>query len=231
MSLRAGSRVDVRQVGPPVGGVLALWDAANARTLWRVDRPEELADRLGRGVVSRTRVEPRRYREVGLFDPDASVLVLTERVADEDVSDATSVGLRGSEIGLTPADPGALSSEEAWTELAAWLGLVYEAAAARREFVVVELGGWEAPPTPFVFSLVSADSGAGMASHLEASPPPVPPTIWPVRSDPGAEGVTMRAPARPDTIRVGGHLAVDAARRWAESPHDLGVTFGTIPED
>jgi len=226
--LEPGSRLDTRVVGPPIGGVLALWDEANERTLWQVARPAELAALLGRGLVTRTAVEPGRYREACAFDPGSGTLLVTDRIVDPSSDDRT-VRLRGSEFHLAPSAGAAPSDDAAWSELAEWLGSVYQAAAGRGEFVVVERGGWTFPPTPYVLSLVRPADDGQLLSHLECAPAPPAPTLWPVATDPDARGQTVTAPARPDTIRVGGHLAVDAARRWAASPHDLGVTFGPIP--
>jgi len=226
--LEPGSRLDTRVVGPPIGGLLALWDEANERTLWQVARPAELATLLGRGLVTRTAVEPGRYREACVFHAGSGTLLVADRIVDPGSHDS-AVRLRGSDFQLAPSSNTAPSDDEAWSELAEWLGSVYEAAAERGEFVVVERGGWTFPPTPYVLSLVRPGDDGQTLSHLECAPAPLAPTLWPGATDPAARGQTVTAPARPDTIRVGGHLAVDAARRWATSPHDLGITFGPIP--
>ena len=223
-----GSRAETVQLGIPTAGLLATWDE-RGRTLWAVDDEASLHDRLGRGIVARTRVEARRFREVGLLVRDTGVLLLPDRFGGS--SDATTLEVPGQTVQLhrVAEDADRSRASEAWVALAAWLGGTLLLATERREFVVVERGGWDAPSEPYVLGVLTgdgdADDGGLQRWVLECAPAPEPPTLWPVGAD--RHGTTATAPPDVDTIRAGGHLVVDAARRWAATPHELGLTFGT----
>jgi hypothetical protein len=228
--LAPGTRLDTVQVGPPIGGLIAIWRERD-RSLWRVDDPEQLASDLGHGRVSRTLVEPNRFREVGLFADDPGVLVLTGRVPEASSSSETTVSLGARQYRLEAADAQEASRalRESWLEFARWLGEVLDLAAGRGEFVVVEGGGWDHAVEPY-FLGIAVESPTGLVYHLESSMRPREPSSWPP-SVPGAGGggVSASAPATSDVIRAGGHLAVEAVSVWARTPHDLGITFGSGP--
>jgi len=217
-----GSRAKTVQLGPALTGILATWDEGG-RSLWAIDEMPALTDRLGRGMVARTQTEPRRFREVGLLVRDAGTLLLPDRPR---AGDGQAIEAPGLTLQLRPLPPDAdrATAEAAWAACATWLGDVFLGAIERDEFVVVERGGWDAPPDPYVLGI---RTGAGDEARwrLECAPAPHAPSLWPI-SDPGARGASISAPLERATVHVGGQLAIDAARRWAATPHELGVTFG-----
>lgn len=221
--IASGTRAETVQLGIPVGGLVATWDE-RGRTLWAVDDHSAL-DHVGRGIVARTQVEARRFREVGLLVRETGVLLLPDRVTAAGESDWLEVPGRVVQLRPAPDGEDGARAAEAWSELGRWLGETLVLASERGEFVVVERGGWDAPPEPYVLGMLSG-SDERRRWVLECAPAPEPPTLWPVN---GADlrGATATAPPDAETIRAGGHLTVDAARRWAATPHDLGLTFGT----
>jgi hypothetical protein len=80
--LEPGSMMHTVLLGAPVGDRIRTWDEEGPRD-WLVDHPETLAVLLGRGQVSRTEVEPSRFREAGLLAADEGVLLLPPRFADK----------------------------------------------------------------------------------------------------------------------------------------------------
>jgi hypothetical protein len=227
--MQPGGVVQTVMVGPPIGGCVALWDGENRRSVWTVDEPVRMASELGHGRISRTGVEPSRFREVGLFDPHAATLLLPERTRRNDRDDPRRIELRGSVYRLSPApDPQPPPAADPWDELAAWLSDVFLDAASRGEFIVIERGGWDAPQSPYVLAIRTLRDGAARWL-VECAPRPEPPSLWEIAGASSPDGATVSAVAAPDTIRAGGRLAVDAAARWASSPHDLGLTFGVAP--
>lgn len=220
--IRPGSQAATVQVGMAIAGVVATWDD-EGRSLWAYDPAAGLTDRLGRGMVARTGVEARRFREVGLLVRASGTLLLPDRLR---AGDGQPIEAPGVVLELRPLPPDAdrTVAEAAWSGVASWLGDVFVAAVERDEFVIVERGGWDAPPDPYVLGLRTG-VGANARWHLECAPAPQAPTLWPI-SEPDGRGATISAPPEHDTIHVAGQLAVDAARRWARTPHDLGVTFG-----
>lgn len=218
----SGSPAATVQVGMALAGVIAIWDD-DGRSLWAYDAASGLADRLGRGIVARTGVEARRFREVGLLVRESGTLLLPDRLWSGDGQPIEAPGVV-LELRPLPPDADRTVAEAAWAECATWLGDAFLAAVERDEFVVVERGGWDAPPDPYVLG-IRTEAGDGARWHLECAPAPQPPTLWPI-SDPGSRGATISAPPERDTIHLGGQLAVNAARRWAATPHELGVTFG-----
>jgi hypothetical protein len=227
--MQPGGVVETVMVGPPIGGCVRLWDAENRHSLWTVDEPERMASELGRGRISRTGVEPSRFREVGLLDPDAATLLLPARTRRNDRDDPRRIELRGSVYRLRPVPgPQPPRAADPWDELAQWLGDVFLDAASRAEFVVIEMGGWDAPQTPYVLAILTHRDGDARWL-MECAPRPGPPSLWEIAGASSPDGATVSASATPDTIRAGGRFAVDAAARWASSPHDLGLTFGVAP--
>lgn len=219
-----GSQAATVQVGMALAGVVATW-ADDGRSLWAFDAASGLADRLGRGTVARTGVEARRFREVGLLVRESGTLLLPDRLRADDGGPIEAPGV-AFELRPLPPDADHAVADAAWAECAAWLGDAFVAAVERDEFVVVERGGWDAPPEPYVLG-IRTGAGEDARWRLECAPAPAAPTLWPV-SDPGARGASISAPPERDTIHVAGQLAVDAVRRWAATPHELGVTFGRV---
>lgn len=217
--------LEAAMVSPVVAGYLRLWTSSESST-WRVDDAAGAMSLLGRGRVARTGVERDRYREVGIFDREAGVLLLPERLrapaAGSSEVLAAAKAFSVSRAQMPPGEP------EHWRALHDWLRLVVPAAVERGEFVVVERGGWGYQPEPFAF-VMCAPGEAGWMSHIEAVPPPAAGSSWPAKTSPDQPGQSVSAPATREAVSAAAILLVDAVMGWAESPLDVAVTFGTSP--
>lgn len=218
--LKAGSVMETAMLGPVVAGHLRTWVGATSQ-LWRVDDPTGLAALLGRGLTSRTEVEPGRYREVGLLDSTSGSLLVPKRFTVGGEVETTGFALTRA---TDEPDRG-----RQWADFVRWLNLVALAAAERGDFLVVELGGWDHQPHPYALFAHTRVNEQSL-SHLEVAPAPTsgvqPWTLPPERPD----GATVTAIATRETISVAGSALVPAIQEWARSPLDLAVTFGTNPD-
>jgi hypothetical protein len=222
--LGVGDVVETAMLGPLIGGVVPLW-IGGQRVLWQVDEPDAVRSVLGLGRLARTGRERDRYREVAMVGRASGTVMLLPRMRADAVDDrSVSVGARTFDADLRPITDVPPATDEAWAEFARWLTAVYVSAARRREFVVVELGGWEFRDEPFALAFAATD-GDPPTNHLECSPRPDGASFWPPGADP--RGQTISAPIAPGAIEATGTLLADAVRTWATSPLDIAVTFGT----
>ncbi len=91
-------------------------------------------------------------------------------------------------------------------------------------FLVVERGGWNAPPEPYCLFPVTHEQGD--TSVLEAVPAPIGSRLWERSLRPGAAGATMSAPATDQSLSVVPLLIIDACATWELEPWDLALTYG-----
>ena len=214
-------------VSPVIDGRLSTW--VEDQRVWEVDDARELADLIGRGMLARTSLEPKRFREVALIDEDAQTLAVVGRLRPGS-SEPLEASAPAKVFQLREAAPAESDVGSAWADLAEFLSAVLLAASSRGEFVVVEHGGWEPPPTPYALALVAHDHAGGWVVHLEVSPLPSPSSLWPPPSDPAQDGQTVTAAASAEMLAVAGTLLTDAVSTWAESPLHVGLTFGSAPD-
>lgn len=224
--MESGQVLMTALVSPVIDGRLSTW--VEDRRVWEVDDAGELAGLIGRGLLARTSLEPKRFREVAMIDEDAKTLAAVGRryLGSSEPSEATAPA---KIFRLREAAPAESDTGRAWADLAEFLSAVVLAAASRGEFVVVEHGGWEPPPTPYALAIVAHDDAGGWVVHLEVSPPPGASSSWPPPSDPAQDGQTVTAPATAETLAVAGTLLTDAVSTWAESPLHVALTFGSAP--
>jgi hypothetical protein len=217
--LEVGSEFEVALIGPLVGGIVGLWPPEGEPIPWIPDDPAPLASRLGRGLLARAPREEHRSREIVLVSRDRTTVMLAGRTAVGQPADGQV--LTGRVADAVPGD------EDMWIDFARWLNGVVLDAAERGEFVVVERAGpFTDEPYALAF-LGPGDDGAGELIHLEAVPAPQGSAVWPPTDDP--RGQSISAEATLDAVRVVGILLTEACLGWAESPHGLAVTFGTVP--
>ena len=91
-------------------------------------------------------------------------------------------------------------------------------------FLVVERGGWDAPPEPYCLFLVTHEQPG--VSVVEAAPAPFGARLWEQSLQPGAAGATMSAPATDETLAVVPMMIIDACMTWGLQPWDLALTYG-----
>lgn len=214
-----GDVMETVQLGLCVGGAIRLWGGSDAAgssgRLWRVDDPDRLRSHLGVGEVARTLREERRFREVGLLAVDRGVLMLPARMTAEDGGETQA---QFFEVGPL-ADASALSwnAEEVFAALAAAVSY----GLANGEFLLAELGGWDAPTEPFVLNVVLNGQ-----SHVQAEPPPRGSELWAPHIQEGAPGASVIGPVNASTPNAVAHFMLQAISTWGVAPWDVALTFG-----
>jgi hypothetical protein len=213
--LAPGSTLTTAMLSPCVGGLVRTW-TDTASQLWSV--PDDvLPQAMGVGRLARTLREENRFREVALLDEDSGTLLLQPRFPTTDADGRLTFDATALE--LQPArEPGDTSGQD----LLDLLSRAVRYVADEDAFLLVEIGGWDAPPDPYCLFVV-----ADGQSIVETSPAPHGSDVWPAPdSDAGA---TVNAPASPDTIAAAPAFIADACSRWGLSPWDLALTFGVKP--
>ncbi|MBA2323397.1 MAG: hypothetical protein H0V92_05030 [Pseudonocardiales bacterium] len=219
----AGQTLQTVLISPVVGGVIRVWDDDTDQH-WFVDDPDRLASIMGNGIAARTEVEPDRYREACLFDRSTTTLLVKGRAgvgADGAGTDTEALPFR-----LEQADPDPVTN---FLELGDRLGDAALNAARRGELIIVERGGWEHHPIPYVLAgvLVLADD-ATWVNHIEAAPAPSGAEHWPP-APAGEAGQTLSAPADESTVRVSGLFMATAIDTWGVQPWDIAITYTASP--
>lgn len=214
----AGGTLETVLLGCALDGLLRLWRSDGRRECRRVADADELTV-LGRGALARTSLEPNRFREVALLDPETGGLVLSRR--SPAAADAPDPVADGPVLATEAAAEPALTSST-WMEWGRRLSDIIVAAAQRGELVVVERGGWEVVRRPYVLASVLVDGDGGETSYVEALPAPTG-DPWPPPLPNGS--ASLSAPASRETLSVAGILAAQAVSFWAGSPLDVVLTF------
>ena len=213
--VEVGATLAVAMVSPVAGGRVRTWTGKESR-VWSVDEPAVLAALIGRGVIARTYFSDKLFREVALLDAEAGVLVVQERLAGGEEPGAKA---RVFQLG-EPAAP----ATNPWDDLQDFVAAAALGAAQRGEFLSVESGGWDAPPSPaFFFTLVEEDGE--VVSVIEASPPPRGTEVWP-EAPADQDCCSLQAPLADDTLEVVGAFAASALDSWGLDPWAVAVTYG-----
>lgn len=214
-----GDVFETAMLSPCVGGLVRTWTSAGSR-LWGVADPAALSSAMGQGIIARTLREDRRFREVALMNERTGTLVLQPRMPKATPGDGFQFEARP--VHLT--DPGPPTSSP-WADFKELLGQAVRFTVGVDGFLVVELGGWDAPTEPFCLFLVFHEQGD--TSVVEASPAPIGAKLWEQSLRPGAAGATMSAPATAETLAVVPALIIDDCATWGVEPWDLALTYGT----
>jgi len=131
-----------------------------------VDQPELLHRLQATGPIGRTTREEGRNREAGLPSEETGTLIVQSRFPAEVEGD--SAQLEAQTFALTPAGEPA---ESAIGDVVALIKRAILYAANNQEFLLVELGGWDAPAVPFcLFALAQEENGS--VSIVETNPIP-----------------------------------------------------------
>lgn len=222
--VQAGDIFEVVQLGPCVGGKLRTWTVDGEALLWSTPDAEWLLDHQATGQISRTLREEDRYREVAMLDAATGTLIVARRHtldhAGIDVQvDAQVVRL---EHDTRPA-------HHIFDDFDRLLAAAVAHCVSTGEFLVVELGGWDAPETPYCLFIAFEDDGEAM-SVIETSPSPREARLWKPVIIPGEESAQMSAKATPDTLGVVPMLMSEAIFGWGVTPWDVAFTFGVPSE-
>jgi hypothetical protein len=210
-------------LGAFLDGVLRIWRNDGRPECRRVVDRQFLSKVLAKGFLARTSPEPNRFREVALLDERTSTLMLMERP----ISTGQDVSVGGMSIVTELCDLPSCDTTD-WVEWGRWLGTVIVSAVERREFVVVERGGWEDTAEPRVLAgVLSAEDGEAVAC-IEAVPAPTTPP-WATEGD--TAGGSISASANAESLSVAGILAAQAVALWVRSPLEVVLTFAVAPAD
>jgi hypothetical protein len=222
VSVQPGDVLSQAMIGPPVAGHVDLL-IGDSHVLWRPDDPEDFAAVVGFGVVARTLREERRFREVVMVSPDRSSVLVMPRVT----SIADGISVRTFTGTVVERDVERVTADGAWASFGPWLTAVFVAASTRSECIVVEMNTPEYVDEPYALAAVLTEAQPPIV-RLECSPRPDRASLWPPGDVP--EGQTISAPLDAGTLDVAGPMIADAVRTWAESPHDVAVTFCSIDQ-
>ena len=219
--LTEGDVLEPVMIGPPVRGRIATWHD-DGRRLWALDDAQTGSALVGTGQLARMSREPQRFREVVMAPQRGSKLIAVERAGPDEDGTVTmaSMVLATSQVGLEQED----ADDAAWGEFAGWLTGVVVMAAQRGELVVVEAGGWPFTDEPFALAFAAATDDGGVM-HIERAPAALPARHWPPSDQ--VEGQTISAPISAGTLELVGPLLTAAVRTWADSPHDVCLTFAS----
>jgi hypothetical protein len=220
--VQVGDRLETVLIGCLVGDHLRIWRGDGHPEMLRVLEVDELAPLLARGAVARTSPESGCFRETALVNDGSHELTVFGRTFYR--PEQESVSAPSKSVSFEPADEPEPSTE-LWISAAAWFGRAFLAAALRGEFIVVQLGGWDSIPNPYVSAYARRETGAWL-STVEAQPVP---HSWP-ECDPTQPGAIRTAQASKKTVYYAGRLIADAAACWTPSPFDVVITFGTCPD-
>lgn len=219
--IQAGDVGTVVQLSPCIGGLVATWTSDDEVRRWSTPDADTLRLAQGRGRLTRTLREEGRYREVGTLVEARSTLILTERFAHRGAEDQPA--LDAQTIRLEPPGEPTASTIDDLTSL---LAQAIATCTSTGEFLVVELGGWDAPDEPYCL-FVTVDEPDGPVNVIETLPQPHGSQIWEPHLRPDAATANLSAPATPETTDVIPMIMLDAILRWNVSPWQLALTFGT----
>ncbi|WP_300680297.1 hypothetical protein [Nocardioides sp.] len=200
------------QLGLAVGGLLRTWSAEGTR-LWHMDNDGILAAVQGTGMLTRVERGPGRFREVAELDesdPASPALVLPS----------------GSRVRLSPVSGSVSPRAEAPQEFVRAINQALRHVAETFEFLVVELGGTDAPDVPYAFFALHVDEEGRQLSTVEVCPPPAQSDLWSEHLTPGSDVVSISAPASAGALDMAPYYLADAVPGWGILPWDIALTFG-----
>ncbi|WP_146607647.1 hypothetical protein [Spongiactinospora gelatinilytica] len=210
-------------IGPPVGDYIALWDEHDV-SFWRLSgAPPSM---LGAGVMIRVGDETGRYRELGLLDQEAGLLVLRDQ---DQGPGATPV------VQLVPLAPVTMEEAKAGSikddiTVARWLGDIAFAAATRGEWLAIHRGSRQGPFEPIVVVELLRDAGGAWSSAVRATPVPQGAEFWSEHTvGTGWAAQQIATAASSKALTDSGVMAVAAFLSWGIHPLMLGMTFGPNP--
>ena len=200
------------QLGLAVGGLLRTWSPTETQ-LWQVADDTALVAAQGTGSLTRVDRAPRRFRETAELDLSTTAspaLVLAD----------------GTRVGLSPVTGSVSPRGDAPHEFVRAIAQAVRHAAETFEFVVVEIGGWDAPSEPYAFFALHVDEDGQQRSTVEVSPPPERSDLWAQHATPGEDVVSLSAPVSAEALDMAPYYLADAVPGWGILPWDIALTFG-----
>lgn len=220
-AVEVGDIASTVMLSPYVGGLLRTWDESDGTTLWSVPDADDLLSQQGGGVLGRSLREEGRFVESGLLVPNRQTLMLRGRFPTR--SDDGSLQLEGSMLRLEPASAPAGSAIADFRNL---LSRAIRHCVSSGEFLVVQKGGWDAPPEPYCLFIV-VDQDGSRVNIIEAAPQPLASELWAANCTPGEGGATLQAPLTERTVDVAPMVMIEAIATWGLQPWDLALVFGS----
>jgi hypothetical protein len=208
------------QLSPCVGGLLRTWTEAGDR-LWSVPNDEPLVAVQGTGVLARSARGQQRYRETALLHEESGTLVLSPRLLER--APSGQPGFATSALQLAPAGAARPSARD---DFARAVNQAVRHVAATFEYLVIEVGGWDAPVEPYAFFALHVDDAGRQLSTVEVAPPPRGSTLWDPHLRPGAQGASVSAPVSAEAIDAATFYLTDAVAGLELLPWDVAFTFG-----
>ncbi|MFZ0832875.1 MAG: plasmid pRiA4b ORF-3 family protein [Mycobacterium sp.] len=220
LPLQPGDFGTVAMLSLCAGGLLRTWTDTGSR-LWTVHDADLLREIQGTGTISRTLRGAGRFREVGLLFEKTGTLILQSRFPTKDDGDHLQFDSHVFSLG-----PAGDVAESTYDEVRSLLSQAIRNALSNNEFLLVELGGWDAPFEPYCLFILTEEDDA-VVSMIETVPDPRGSRLWEPHIVEGRQTQNLSAPASAETIDVAPILMMDAIGTWGLQPWDLALTFGT----
>jgi hypothetical protein len=223
LPLAEGDTLVPAQLSPCVGGLLRTWTASETR-LWSVADDTAVVAVQGTGVLARSERGQDRYRETALLDERSGTLVLQPRFPDR--AEGEELSFRATTVQLTPAGPARPDARE---DFARAINQAVRHVAATFEYLVIEVGGWEAPFEPYAFFALHVDDDGRQLSTVEVAPAPKGSELWRPHVRRGAPGASVSAPVSAEAIDAATFYLAEAVSGLELLPWDVAFTFGVRP--
>ena len=223
LPLAEGDSLVPAQLSPCVGGLVRTWTESETR-LWSVPDDQGgavLASVQGTGVLARSERGQDRYRETALLHEESGTLLLQPRFPDR--ADGEELSFSATSVQLAPAGP---VSPEAREDFARAINQAVRHVAATFEYLVIEVGGWDAPFEPYAFFALHVDEDGAQLSTVEVAPPPRDSELWRPHVRRGAPGASVSAPVSAEAIDAATFYLAEAVSGLELLPWDVAFTFG-----
>ncbi|MEO3761040.1 hypothetical protein ABGB19_22495 [Mycobacterium sp. B14F4] len=224
VALGAGDVVETAMLSLCAGGLVRTWTDGGSR-LWRVREAALLHSLQGTGAIGRTLREEGRFREVGMLCEERGTLLLQSRFPVQVDGDEVAI-----EANLLNLEPAGAPDSSVFDDVESLLRQAVRHTLAQNEFLLVEMGGWDAPTEPFCLFIVVVEDDSAV-SVIETAPEPRGSRLWEPHIVAGRETNSLSAPAAPENIDAAPIVMMDAIATWGLEPWDLALTFGQRPTD
>jgi hypothetical protein len=216
----AGDTLLPAQLSPCVGGLVRTWTEQGTR-LWSLPHADVLVAAQGTGVLARSARGEQRFRETALLHEESGTLVLTPRFPDRAAGE--ELAFASSALQLEPATEAGPQARE---DFARAVNQAVRHVAATFEYLVIEVGGWDAPFEPYAFFALHVDEQGRQLSTVEVAPAPRGSELWQPHVRPGAPGASVSAPVSAEAIDGATFYLADAVAGFDLLPWDVAFTFG-----
>lgn len=218
--LNAGDSLVPAQLSPCVGGLVRTWTEKGTQ-LWSVPDEALLVAAQGTGVLARAERGENRFREVALLDEENAMLLLEPRFPDRAAGE--EFGFEPQFVRLAPAGE---VRNDAPQEFARAINQAVRHVASTFEYLVIEVGGWDAPMEPYAFFALHVDDHGRQLSTIEVSPVPKGSQLWEPHARPGSSGASISAPVSDEAIDMAAYYLAEGVVGQELFPWDVAFTFG-----